>query len=73
MEAERDLQGSVVQLSTSGDAKEKASMPTIESLPNENEYLVDFEGDDDPQNPLNWSRKRKWAIVAVLTSATFVR
>lgn len=27
-----------------------------------NEYLVDFEGPDDPSNPKNWPTKRRWGI-----------
>ncbi|KAH8917397.1 MFS general substrate transporter [Atractiella rhizophila] len=28
-------------------------------------FLVDWDGEDDPANPRNWSRSRKWAISAV--------
>jgi hypothetical protein len=74
MEVERghDIEGTVIQFSQSDDAKEKASTHTIASSSSDDEYLVGFDGDNDPQNPLNWSRKRKWAMVTMLSSATFV-
>jgi hypothetical protein len=35
-------------------------------------FLVTF-GPDDPENPLNWSRKLKWGITAAVSSTGFVR
>jgi hypothetical protein len=29
--------------------------------------IVAFGGDEDLENPLNWSKKRKWSIVALLS------
>ena len=34
--------------------------------------VVDWDGPDDPQNPVNWSEKLKWANVAVIASITFL-
>ena len=34
--------------------------------------IVDWDGPDDPQNPINWSEKLKWANVAVIASITFI-
>lgn len=34
--------------------------------------IVDWDGPDDPQNPVNWSEKLKWANVAVIASITFL-
>lgn len=34
--------------------------------------VVDWDGPDDPQNPMNWTTKRKWGVIAVLSSITFV-
>ncbi|KAH8930758.1 MFS general substrate transporter [Atractiella rhizophila] len=33
-------------------------------------FLVGWEGDDDPENPLNWSRPRRWAITMIGGLAT---
>ncbi|KAI1428897.1 major facilitator superfamily domain-containing protein [Xylaria sp. FL1777] len=36
-----------------------------------NEVIVDWEGPDDPANPLNWSSARKTFIIAVISAVTF--
>ena len=33
---------------------------------------VSWEGPDDPENPKNWSFKRKWAATIVVSSFTFI-
>ena len=70
--AGHDIERATVQSPKSDDVKEKASIHEIASSSSDDEYLVGFDGDDDPQNPLNWSRKRKWAMVTMLSTATFV-
>lgn len=34
--------------------------------------IVDWDGPDDPANPMNWSSKRKIIIVAIVSGLTFV-
>ena len=34
--------------------------------------IVDWDGPDDPKNPINWSEKLKWANIAVIASVTFL-
>ena len=34
--------------------------------------IIDWEGPDDPKNPINWPEKLKWANVAVISSITFL-
>ncbi|KAL9596046.1 MAG: hypothetical protein Q9219_006062 [cf. Caloplaca sp. 3 TL-2023] len=34
--------------------------------------LVTWEGPDDPENPKNWSNKRRWAATVVVSSFTFI-
>jgi MFS family permease len=34
--------------------------------------IVDWDGPDDPENPLNWSKARKWLITCVSLLMTFV-
>ena len=34
--------------------------------------LVDWDGPNDPKNPVNWSEKLKWANIAVIASITFL-
>lgn len=34
--------------------------------------VVDWDGPDDPTNPLNWSKKRKWGIAVCMGLMTLV-
>ncbi|KAI0703412.1 MFS polyamine transporter [Cytidiella melzeri] len=34
--------------------------------------IVDWEGPDDPENPKNWTFKRKWAATAIISAFTFI-
>jgi len=34
--------------------------------------IVDWDGPNDPENPLNWSSGLKWGIVATVSSITFI-
>ena len=43
---------------------------TDEELPDPN--VVDWDGPDDPENPLNWSPRKKWANIAVLSALTLL-
>ena len=38
----------------------------------EERTLVDFDGKNDPSDPLNWSLKYKWNIVILLSATTAV-
>lgn len=33
--------------------------------------LVDWDGPDDPENPLNWSNKQKWLATTIISLFTF--
>jgi hypothetical protein len=50
--------------------EEKAETSKDKSPVDPNE--VYWDGDDDPANPMNWSTKRKWAGLAVLSFITFI-
>jgi hypothetical protein len=64
-----------------GSNKEQTT-PQVKDLPSkegaqvetvfDEAYLVTF-GPDDPENPLNWSRKLKWGITAAVSGTGFVR
>jgi hypothetical protein len=34
--------------------------------------LVDWDGPDDPENPMNWTTTRKWAAISVISGITFL-
>ncbi|KAI4224359.1 MAG: hypothetical protein L6R40_008451 [Gallowayella cf. fulva] len=62
-------------LETDVEKAEKHSLPALtddkqQQLPDPN--IVDWDGPDDPEKPTNWSNRRKYAIVAVISSITFL-
>jgi len=34
--------------------------------------VVDWDGPDDPENPLNWTLKKKWRNAGLLAAMTFI-
>ena len=64
---EKDLESG--DYSTSNVDKNAAEEQPAEPVdPN----IVDWDGPNDPENPLNWSEKKKWGTIAVLASITFL-
>ncbi|KAK5248957.1 hypothetical protein LTR40_011684, partial [Exophiala xenobiotica] len=45
---------------------------TVEEVPATDDFVVDWDGDDDPANPLNWPSKLKGINIACLSCLTFV-
>lgn len=43
-----------------------------EATPHADSNIVDWNGPDDPQNPINWAASRKWGIIAILASISFL-
>jgi MFS family permease len=43
----------------------------LDSPADADEVIVDWEGPDDPANPLNWSSSRKTFIIAIISAVTF--
>jgi hypothetical protein len=37
----------------------------------ESNYLVDWDGPDDPADPMNWPSARKWTTIALVSFSTF--
>ncbi|KAI9060888.1 MFS polyamine transporter [Trametes sanguinea] len=35
-------------------------------------YIVDWDGPDDPENPKNWTVRKKWAVTLVVSSYAFL-
>lgn len=69
-----DLDGATIQahsergVSTHSGNQEKAIVEETEQDPN----IVDWDGPDDPENPMNWPDKKKWLNVAVLSILTII-
>lgn len=34
-------------------------------------FVVDFDGEDDPSHPKNWSRRQKWTLVMIVSTLDF--
>ncbi|KAF2684806.1 MFS general substrate transporter [Lentithecium fluviatile CBS 122367] len=56
--------------STISDEKTLEESPAAESQTDPD--IVDWDGPDDPENPLNWSKGRKWGLIACLGAVTLV-
>lgn len=54
----------------------KSTLPPVstEDQRAEQQYVVGWEQpeDEDPENPLNWNRSKKWSIIGVLTFLSFL-
>lgn len=47
--------------------------PEVEQVSSTSQdYAVDWEGDDDPENPQNWTSKKKAINVALFSTLTFI-
>ena len=44
----------------------------ISDDPRPDSNVVNWEGPDDPKNPMNWSSRLKWGNIAVISSITFL-
>ncbi|KAK2463962.1 hypothetical protein APHAL10511_004013 [Amanita phalloides] len=42
------------------------------SHPSSDELIVDWDGPDDPTNPLNWTYRKKWAATIIVSLFTFI-
>lgn len=62
--------------SRSGATSMRSEEKTLEEAPVEQPErdpdIVDWDGPDDPQNPLNWPEGRKWGLIACLGTVTLV-
>lgn len=57
----------------SNDAAPKTEVNGVSngtSSPDESE-IVDWNGPDDPENPQNWSLRKKWWLVGLVSAVTF--
>lgn len=63
LEEEKDVEkGSTSAQISIGDEEDAETDPDI----------VDFDGPDDLQNPLNWSFSKKWGMVLLISAITFL-
>ncbi|RFU27478.1 hypothetical protein B7463_g8861, partial [Scytalidium lignicola] len=77
----RNLEATITTTNNGNEDVEKKSIntnvpslsPEIESKhPPDQNYVVDWDGEDDPANPLNWPSKRKVLSLAFISLFTFI-
>ncbi|KAH6873215.1 major facilitator superfamily domain-containing protein [Alternaria rosae] len=49
-----------------------ADQPDAEEEPERDPNVVDFDGPNDPENPMNWKASKKWGMVALISAITFL-
>ncbi|KAH7034290.1 major facilitator superfamily domain-containing protein [Macrophomina phaseolina] len=61
-----DLEKSEASVRTSIDDQEGCAQPLQD--PN----IVDWDSPDDPENPMNWPKAKKWGAICIVSSITFL-
>jgi hypothetical protein len=58
-DVEKDMEKGIILMDTS--ARDSTNSDEAKGAPSENDAnIVDWDGDDDPVNPMNWPAGRKW-------------
>lgn len=65
----RDVEKGKPDLKRSGTSR---SIRSTRSKKNQDPNLVAWDGADDPENPKNWTKNRKWAATIIISSFTFI-
>ena len=53
-------------------AVQEQKQATIERIPTKDVNLVDWDGPDDPEKPLNWTKKKKWTNMMIIGALTLL-
>jgi hypothetical protein len=60
-------------IKTEIDVEREAEQASRKSTPvDKDQNIVGWDGDNDPENPLNWKASKKWLIVAILSYITLI-
>lgn len=66
---DRDIECGIPVLDTTQDADEKnLPLTVVDHDPN----IVDWDGPNAPEKAINWTNKKKWSNVAIISSVTFL-
>ncbi|PKY01364.1 MFS general substrate transporter [Aspergillus campestris IBT 28561] len=57
------------EMTSTTEANESTTMASEKAT--DEPDMVDWDGDDDPHNPQNWSLTRKWCLVGLVSAVTF--
>ena len=58
-------------LEKGSSSDEEVATPAPAPAQNKDEFLVEFDGPNDPDNPKNWPPRRRWGITAAMGSMVF--
>lgn len=67
---QRSVDMKEVQVASRDDEKELGAPAIADATPQAN--IVDWDGDDDPAYPMNWTNARKFKNVSVICYCTFL-
>ncbi|TVY81919.1 Efflux pump rdc3 [Lachnellula suecica] len=67
---EKHAVNSPASSTTGKNVDDTASKPAFDA--SESSATVDWDGPDDPKNPMNWSSRKKWLTIALVSYITFV-
>lgn len=68
LDVEKGVQSGAI--STNSDERTLGGEPA--PGPDRDPDIVDWDGPDDPENPLNWPAGRKWGLIGILAMVTLV-
>lgn len=69
-----DVEASPNSRRISGDEiTQESATPTSLQSEAEKSNIVDWDGPNDPENPMNWSFFRKWFTVTLVSVVTFLK
>ncbi|KAG2150965.1 MFS polyamine transporter [Suillus clintonianus] len=52
--------------------KQNSTQKSHQSDDGTGNFIIDWDGPNDPENPKNWSFRRRWATTAIVSSFTFI-
>jgi hypothetical protein len=55
-----------------GDTGSMSSVDEPDEQIEHNPNTVDFDGPDDPENPMNWTAMKKWGMIVLVSAITFL-
>ncbi|KAI1776658.1 MFS general substrate transporter [Hypoxylon cercidicola] len=71
--ASPDMDSLTIGLDTESDQDVEKGLDIQETKTNENDpNVVDWDGPDDQENPMNWTEKKKWLNISILSIMTVV-
>ena len=71
-DASFDLEKQNVSTSSRMPPKEDGDLASTAEPQQQDSDIVDWDGPDDPENPMNWPSARRWGMIAVVSGITFL-